>query len=193
MITLDSVAAPAAGSSYDSQTASSAPAGTSLLPLPCLAAGGDLGAVLASLEVQTGQVERSVASEDRDAQDALAASYAKREVQALHAEAGSMQSAAFWDAGTTFVQAFAGGQSTPVGSVVGGVKGLGDGFYGADEKNDEANAKGFEASSTAAHSGAEDARDAASSADQLVQSALDFYREYVATSGQTASAVLQRT
>jgi hypothetical protein len=100
-----------------------------------------------------------------------------------------MRDQAVFDGAVAFLQCTAGGKSNAVSSVLGGAKGAGDGLYGATEKNDEASAKCFEAGAAAAQSGAQDAHDAVASADQLIQSGLELYKEYVATEAQTSSAL----
>jgi hypothetical protein len=164
-----------------------------LLPLPTIPIGSDIGASLAILAVQNGQLERSIANDDRNAQEQAAENDANQEVQALHSEASSMGSQAWMDGALSLAAGSAGGKSAVLGGLLTGAKGLGDGLFGAAEKDDEATAKGFEASVTVAQSGASAAHDAVSDADQLVQSALGFYKEYVATEGQTANAAAGRT
>ena len=148
----------------------------------------DLGAAIASLAVESGEIQRDGAADARSAEEGLAQSQAQSEVDALRSEAGSMRDQAVFDGGVAFLQCTAGGKSNAVGAVLGGVKGMGDGLYGAGEKNDEASAKGFEAGATAAQSGAEGAHDAVADADQLIQSALELCKEYVSTQAQTSSA-----
>jgi hypothetical protein len=152
-------------------------------------AGADLAAAIASLAVESGEIQRDGAADARSAEEALAQSQAQSEVDALRSEAGSMRNQAVFDGAVAFLQCTAGGKSTTVGAVLGGVKGAGDGLYGATEKDDEASAKGFEAGAAAAQSGAQGAHDAVASADQLIQSGLELYKEYVATEAQTSSAV----
>ncbi len=162
------------------------------LPLPIVSAGSDLGAAIAALAIQNGQLQHTEANDDRNAQEALARSDADAEVQALRSEASSIGNQAWMDGALAAFQASAGGKSQALGSVLAGVKGAGDGLYSADQKTDEANAKGFEAGVNVANEGADGAHDAISGADQLVQAALDFYREYVSTAAQTANAAAGR-
>jgi hypothetical protein len=148
----------------------------------------DLGAAIASLAVESGEIQRDGAADARSAEEALARSEAQSEVDALRSESGSMRDQAVFDGAAAFLQCTAGGKSGAVGAVLGGVKSTGDGLYGAAEKNDEADAKGFEAAVTSAQNGAEGAHDAITNADQLIQSALELYKEYVSTQDQTSSA-----
>ncbi|MGH7438644.1 MAG: hypothetical protein ACRENE_23390 [Polyangiaceae bacterium] len=164
----------------------------SITPSPAGIGFDDLGGAIASLGVQSGEVERDTAAAARRADEALAEAQSHAQVDALRSEAGSMRDGALFDGAMAFLQATAGGKSSGVGAVLCGVKGTGDGLYGAAEKDDEASAKGFEAAASAAQNAAEGAHDAISSADQLVQSSLDLYKEYVATEGQTANAAAGR-
>ncbi len=148
----------------------------------------DLGAAIASLAVESGEIQRDGAADARSAEEALAQSQAQAEVDTLRSEAGSMRDQAIFDGAVAFAQCSAGGKSNVVGAVLGGAKGTGDGLYGATEKNDEASAKGFEAGATAAQNGVEGAHDAMNNANQLIQSALEFCKEYVSTQAQTSSA-----
>jgi hypothetical protein len=165
----------------------------SLSPLPVLSAGGDFGSELAVLGVESGQLEHAEATADRDAEQKLAQAEATAEVQALRSEASSIGSQAWMDGGLAAFQAAAGGKSAVLGAVVSGLKGTGDGICAADQKGDEATAKGCEAAVTAAQSGAEGAHDVISNAEQLVQSSLEFYKEYVSTTAQTRDAVAGHT
>jgi hypothetical protein len=188
MITLDA-SVPSPTPLFDGDSASSTTDGATLplLPLPTVFVGGDVGADLAILGVQSGQLQHAEANDDRNAEEALAQSQADQEVQALRSEAGSMRSQAWMDGALALAQASTGGKSGTIGALLSGVKGVGDGLYASDQKNDEATAKGFEAAVAVSQSGVSGAHDAISDADQLVQSALDFYKEYVATQGQTAN------
>jgi hypothetical protein len=161
------------------------------LPLPSVLGAGDPGAALAALAVQCGQAQRSAATDARNADEALVEADDQRDVQSLRAEARSMWQQAWLDGATAIFEGTAGGKATTLGTVAAGVKGLGDGLYAADEKNDEASAKGFEAGAHAAQFAEDNARDASSGAASLIQAALDFYKEYVSTEGQTSEAALR--
>jgi hypothetical protein len=162
---------------------------------------GDLGAALAVLAVQTGQLERWTATEARDADERRIEAEVLTQVQAIRVEAGSMRDEAWFDAATSVAQAAAAGgapsggapssasPSTASGAIA-ALKAFGDGMYGADQKDDEATAKGGEAAATSAQDAAGGAHDALTDATELISSALAFYREYVATRAQTSAASL---
>ena len=177
-----------------------------LLPLPRVAGdlgscADDVGATLAALAVENGQAQRRVATASRDADEARAEEQAVQEVAALHAEAGSIREQAWFDAVTSGAQVAAqqsapgGSQTSSSGSVasgaLGGAKAFGDGLFAADEKDDEASAKGYDAGVTSARFASDGAHDALADAQSLVQSALELYREFVATQAQTRSAALR--
>jgi hypothetical protein len=162
----------------------------------------DLGAALAILSVRTGQLERWTATEARDADERRTEAEAQAQVQAMRAEAGSMRDEAWFDAATSVAQVAAasdapsGGTSSSTktstaSGAIAAVKAFGDGLYGADQKDDEANAKGAEAGVSSAQYAAGGAHDAISDATELITSALSFYREYVATRAQTSAAALR--
>jgi hypothetical protein len=194
MVTLDGFVPSSSPVLVEPDTGAAAGGSPSLptLPLPVVPVAADMGADLAFLEVQAGQIQRSEATDDRNAEEKLADSEADQEVNALRSEASSMGSQAIVDGALAVVDAGGGGKSTPFGAVVSGVKGATDGLFGAAEKNDEANAKGFEAAAGAAQSGVQGAHDAVTDAEQLVQAALEFYKEYASTQAQTDLAALGR-
>lgn len=163
----------------------------SLLPEPAALVAGDVGAELAALAVRSGQLQRAAATSARDADEARAQDEANQEVQDIRAEAQSMRQQAWFDAATTVATATAGGKSRVLGSVLAGARALGDGLYGADQKDDEASAKGREAGINAARFAADAARDAVSDSRDFIRAALDFYREYVAARAQTSAAALR--
>jgi hypothetical protein len=163
-----------------------------LPPSPTVALDDDVGAELAVLGVESGKLERTEATDGRNAEEELAQTEAQQEVQSLRSEAGTIASQAWMDGAIGVLQAASGGKSSTLGAVLVGAKGAGDGLYGAEEKGDEATAKGCEAAVGAAQAGAEGAHDAITGADQLVQSTLEFYKEYVSTTAQTENAIAQR-
>jgi hypothetical protein len=141
--------------------------------------------------VQSGQLQRAAATSARDADEARAEDQANQEVQDIRAQAQSMRQQAWLDAATTVATTTAGGKSRVLGSILAGAKAFGDGMYGADQKDDEASAKGHEAGVNAARFAADGAHDAVSDARDFIRSALDFYREYVSTRAQTMAAALR--
>jgi hypothetical protein len=163
---------------------------------------GDLGAALALLAVRTGQLERWTADEARDADEQRAEAQALAEVKAIRSEAGAMREQAWFDAATSVAQVIAASDSPSGGAssstkpstasgAIAALKVFGDDMYGADQKDDEANAKGAEAGASSAQYAASGAHDALSDAAELITSALSFYGEYVATQSQTAAASLR--
>ncbi len=188
-----SVSVPFA-SGYESVETPSGAAPISLLPAPSALPGvisGDVGAELAALAVASGEVERTAATDARNADEARAVSEAEQELQAIRSQAQSLRQEAWFDGATTVATLTAGGSSQALGSVIGGAKALGDGLYGADQKDDEASARGYEAGVTAARFAGDGAHDALSAASDFIRSALDFYKEYVTTRAQTSSAALR--
>jgi hypothetical protein len=173
---------------YPAATASAA----DLLPEPqaMLLAPGDLGAEIAALAVSNGVVERWAARDARQADEARIESEDAAEVKAIHSEAFSMRVEACFDVGVTVAGAAAGG--TTGGLIAKGGKAFIDGWLNADQKDDEAAAKGHEAASAGAKSAADDAHDNLAATDAFIKSALDFYQEYVNTRGQTAEMAARR-
>jgi len=165
----------------------------SLLPDPeaAVLSSGDVGAEIAALAVQNGEVERSAAHEEREAAEARALAEEAQEVQAIRAEASSMRVEAWVDAGLT-VGAQVVGSSSTAGVIAKAGKALADGYFSAGQKDDEANAKAFDAAAGDAKSAAEDAHDTVADANEYIKAALDFYQEYVTTRAQTLTAAAQR-
>jgi hypothetical protein len=175
------------------QSVSGTDATASLLPDPeaVLLSSGDVGAEFAALAVENGTVERSTAREEREVDEARVESEQAAEVQALHAEASSLRTEAWVDAGATLV-AQAAGKDTAGAALVKAGKSLADGYFSAGQKDDEANAKACEAAATDAKSAADDAHDTLAGASDYIKSALDFYQEYVTTRAQTLTVAAQK-
>jgi hypothetical protein len=185
--------------SYDVPATDGAP--PSLLASPrtiAAVSSGDLGAALAVLAVQSGQLERWTATEARNADEQRTEAQVLAEVQAIRAQAGSMRDEAWFDAAASVAQVAAtqssssgtSSSASTAGSTLAAVKTFGDGMYGADQKEDDANAKGGEAGATSAQNAAGAAHDVLADASDLINAALSFYREYVATRAQTSTAAL---
>jgi len=179
----------------------------SLLPEPVVAllSSGDVGAEIAALAVETGMAEGSLAREEREAAQVRKEWEDAQEVGAIRAEASSLRVQAWVDAGTTLGAQFgssviAGGSGGSGASVAPGTAGssvllagkLADGYFAAGQKDDEANAKSYEAASSDAKSAADDAHDTLAGANDYIRSALAFYQEYVATRAQTLIAAAQK-
>lgn len=214
MTTIDTVRAAATMAATDA--AQNQPekdvAGRSLLPDPvtALLSSGDIGAELAALMVQDGTVERATTRQQREDDEARALAQDAGEVQAIRAEASGMRVQAWVDVGATVVTEVAAIALTPAGAaqaaeVSGGSNGpayalaLGkagqgaiDGYFGAAQKDHEANAKACEAAAADAKSAADDAHEALADANDLIKAALTFYQEYVSTRGQTLTVAAQR-
>jgi hypothetical protein len=163
-----------------------------LLPDPGSAfiAPGDLGAAIAVLAVQNGVAERWAAREARQADEAQAQTEEAAEVSALRKEALSLRTQAGVDVCITAIGVAGGGATGALVAKVG--TSFVDGWLGADQKGDEATAKGCEAAGADARSAADDAHDNLSAADAFIKAAIDFYQEYVVTRGQTANAAARR-
>jgi hypothetical protein len=174
--------------------ATSEPA-ANLLPDPqsVFVAPGDLGAAIAALAVENGVAERWVAREARQADEARTRSEGAAEVKALHDEASSMRLEACLDVGITVAGAVVGAVTGGAGELLAKAGTcLVDGWLHADQKDDEATAKGHEAASSDAKSAAQDAHDNLSAGDAFIKAAIDFYQEYVATRGQTENTAARR-
>jgi hypothetical protein len=165
----------------------------SLLPDPdaALLSSGDVGAEFAAMAVENGEVERSAAREERQAEEARVDFEEAEEVHAIRAEASSMRVEAWVDAGIT-VGAQVVGSSSTTGVIAKAGKALADGYFSAAQKDDEANAKAFEGAAADAKSAADDAHDTIADANEYIKSALDFYQEYVTTRAQTLTVAAQR-
>jgi hypothetical protein len=142
------------------------------------------------MAVSNGVVERWAAHDARQADEARIESEDAAEVKAIHSEAFSMRVEACFDVGVTVAGAAAG--ATTGGLIAKGGKAFIDGWLSADQKDDEAVAKGHEAASTGAKTAADDAHDNLGAADAFIKAALDFYQEYVTTKSQTAQVATQR-
>jgi len=186
----------------------------SLLPDPMAAvlSTGDVGAEIAALDVEDGQVQRSEARQEREADEARAEHEEAQEVSAIRAEASSMRAQGWVDAAITVVAYAATAASSPSspsaasgqdgghaasdadgGLVAKAGRALADGYFTSAQKDDEANAKADEAATTDAKSAADDAHDAFSDANGLIAAALQFYQEYVTTRAQTMTVAAQRS
>jgi hypothetical protein len=177
----------------NTEPASETDGAATLLPDPetVLLSSGDVGAEFAALAVEKGKVERAAAREEREADQARAESEEAQEVQAIRAEASSLRTEAWVDAGTTLGAQAAGKDSTGAAIVKAG-KALADGYFAAGQKDDEANAKACEAAASDAKSAADDAHDTLTGANDFIKSALDFYQEYVTTRAQTLTVAAQK-
>ena len=123
----------------------------SITPSPMGIGFDDLGKAIAPLGVQSGEVERDTQPTRRagPTRPWPKRNRAPRSTCCAPRQA-RMRDGALFDGAMAFLQATAGGKSSGVGAVLCGVKGTGDGLYGAAQKDDEASAKGFEAAASAA-------------------------------------------
>jgi hypothetical protein len=181
-------------------------------------ASGDIGAEIAAFGVMTGQTEQQTAREERDALEAFQEQRENAEVQAMRDKAGNIlgQSIAegvgsIAQGGMTLCSATAsaqdvtgsngqrdlgrvggltGDQWKAGGLLIGGTGQIVGGTYQAGAANDDANAAAAHAEAAHFASSAQDLSDDLHGGNALVQSALDFYREYVSTQAQIRSATI---
>jgi hypothetical protein len=169
-----------------------------------LASSGDIGAEVAALAVQSGQVQKDVARAARDADAAIEESEQKQEVAAMHQKADDIRSEALVQGLGTMAE----GGCQLAGSVIktsqvsqavqaGGklANGTAQIFAGtekASEAGDDAAAAQHRAAAEHAKAAADDMHDASRDASDYVKTAIDFYRDYVSTEAESRSAALHR-
>jgi hypothetical protein len=161
---------------------------------------GDPGELMAALDVENGEAERTTAHQERDAEEAAETAADAAQLQAMHDEASSLRAQGVFDASTAVVGAClavacppaASGAATVGGLVAGhlsdGVEKLGDGFWKAAQHDDEARATAAKQHADAARN----ATDAANDANANLGAALDFDRNYTSIEAQTQLAALHR-
>jgi hypothetical protein len=175
----------------DAAPAPAGPPPSSLLPSPFAPAPGDLGGELAALAVASGELQRAAATDARSADEARAQAEIAKEVQTIRAEAQATRQQACFDAVLGVEVAVVTSQSAVAGGVALAAKTFGDGLLSANQKDDEASARGHEAGVDAARFAVDGAHDALADARDFIRSALDFYKEYVATQARTDAAALR--
>jgi hypothetical protein len=185
--------------------------GDYLPPPMSVACDGDPGEVMAALAVETGEAERANAHQEREAEEAAEAQANAAAVQSMHDEASSMRAQGFFDAATSVAGAVvavacplaAAGSATVsqaatattgqvAGHLVDGGGKLGDGFFHAAQRDDEANAAAHKASATQHEDVAKDAAERDADANATIAAALDFDRSYSGVEAQTQLAALHR-
>lgn len=192
----------------------------SLLPPPCasIESSGDVGAEIAGMAVDNGEVERHADDETRAAERQQQETEEASEVQSMRNEASSIRESSVWSCVGGVLQ---GAGSIAAGAVAlngGGetsadrmrdehwgalLKGTGDsgsamaklmgGMSDAQKASLEADATMHKDAADRASSAADDMKREASTADDTVTAALEFYREYVSTQAQTWNAALHRS
>ncbi|HLK41048.1 MAG TPA: hypothetical protein VKU41_30060 [Polyangiaceae bacterium] len=153
---------------------------------------GDPGAELAALTVQAGTAERHTARAVRDSEERLAEHEEAAQVQALHDDASSLRTEAWFDGGMTVAMQAAGGPQSTLGTWLSAGAKVGDGLFAADQQDHAADAKAHEAAAAHAENAVKDAGDAAADASELVRSGLQFFGTYVETRAQTMAAALHK-
>ena len=166
---------------------------------------------MAALAVENGEVERTNAHQEREAEEAAEARANAAAVQAMHDEASSMRTQGFFDAATSVAGAViavacpvAGASSAcqresarslgglVAGHLMDGVEKLGDGFFRAAQHDDEAKATADRAIATQHEDAAKDAASGAGDASAAINAALDFDRNYTSLEAQAQLAALHR-
>jgi hypothetical protein len=153
---------------------------------------GDLGAEVASLAVEDGETERTTSHEERDAEEQAMAQHDAAQVGAMRDEASSMRTEGLFDAAAGVGEACVKVACPDAVPIADGLAKLGDGVWHAAQHDDEATAAAQKAAADQAQSAAQNDAEAGNDASDYVKAALDFYRGYVATEGQTQSAALHR-
>ncbi len=153
---------------------------------------GDLGAEMAALAVENGEVERTTAHEERDAQEVAETQADAAQVSAMHDEASSMRAEGWFDAGVGIAGAGAKAYSPVLAAGVDATEKLGDGFFHAAQHADDADATAQKAAADQAQTAAKDDDQAANDAEARIGTVLDFDRNYSATEAQIQLAALHR-
>jgi hypothetical protein len=171
--------------------------------MSALIASGDVGAEVAALAVETGETQRQDAQVVRDEMEASAAAEEDQEVAAMRDKADAIRNAGIAEGigmgldGVCNIVAgpcSSGAQTSLKG---GGMLAEGTGkivgaCFSADGATADANATRHKVNADHAKDVANDAHDELKGASEYVNSAIDFYREYVSAQGQTMSAALHR-
>lgn len=178
----------------------------SLLPDPAtqLAVSGDPGAMLAALTIETAKEQRDVSRELRQGEEATQDREEQAEVAAMHDKAGDMRAQAWeegafdasagvmqmagagasggaqtrWEAGATLMKAG--------GKVVTGLDAAGN-------EDKDADVVAHKHTGDRARRAADDAHEGEKEAQKLLDTAIDFYREYTSASDQAKAAATHRT
>lgn len=191
---------------------------SSLLPEPTalVTSSGDVGAEIAAMAVNTGETERQTDDQARAADEAQQDREEEREVQDMRDEAGKIRESAIWTGASGVLQgageigggAMASNDGTEAerarseswaamfkggGAAASAVPKVGAGMADGDKASLEADAAAHKAAADHAASAAGDLRDASSRANDAITQALNFYREYVSTQGQTWNAAVHRS
>ncbi len=183
-------------------------AGTAdLLPDPFakLEASGDLGAMLAAMVVRSGQADRRAHDAARASEEAAQERAESAQVQALHDEASATRAGAWVSGVATVAEGACSAASVdsrlPKQDVAGaeaagrGVRGVGDalgGLYKAVGEDRHADAAEAEHAAGRAKSRADDDAEGSKRASALIDKALSFYKEYLATKSEIALTVARR-
>jgi hypothetical protein len=205
-------AAPAGATAPTASTSSILPA-----PTPPIAPITDLGAELAAMMVKTGQIERQQDEQERTADEKAQDAADQAQVAALHQKASDIESEGLVEGLTTVASgAMTLGSSVdsaqssvqPAGSQAAAdlktgaaawsfeatiFKGGGDiagaAFKGA-QANDDANAAAHASDSRRAKSAADNQSDDIKSDRDLINAAVDFYKQYTETKAQEQAALV---
>ena len=189
------------------------PAGTgsvaaSLLPDPTtqLLATGDPASMMAALMIRTAQDERDLSRQTENTESAIQDQQEKAQVTAMHQKANEMR----MDAVVTGAMGMAAGALSVAGSACDKDSGearmldANSKLWGtgrdiltqvgkADEQDADGNIAAFEHAAAHAGRAASQAYDSERDAQKLLDSAVDFYKEYSSALGQAKSAAIQRT
>jgi hypothetical protein len=196
------------------------PVMTTRIPSSVLAFGGDVGAEVAALAIDSGKETQIVEQQAEQADEDRAARAEADQVNQMRQKADDMRTQGIVDGSTTMGEGAlsaaaagcsfrASGASPTSGMRAGelnaeggwyksaatGLDGstkLADGFFGAAGANADANAKASEASAERAHQAARDAHDAAAGAQSAIDKTLSFYEQYTQVQASTALAILHR-
>lgn len=189
------------------QTPVAGPPGGSLLPPPMaqLANSGDLGAQIAALLLEAGYEQKKSGRETRAVAEKAQAAADNAQLDAMEREAGKKLVAGIISGGTTVIS---GGLQFTAGAIKAnenksnmllgagkGVEGLGKigaTIFEHDAEMASKDAKAAEQASDRQKRGIEDARDTVKEAKELINRALDYYKEYLTAKNDSMKASLLR-
>lgn len=189
----------------------------SLMPDVQLVGSGDPGAMLAALVVESGKTQGDVARQTRHAAEHAQVAAESAEIQDMHDKADLQREQGIIDGALQIAQGvgeFAKGMNEASATVDGGAAkqadeeratcwGAGaaglkgaqsvvDGVFNGNITDKDADEKVHEASADACKQIAADAHDDEKDAKDLMNKALDFYKEYVDAKNQTTMAAIHR-
>jgi len=169
---------------------------------------GDPGAMLAALVMKSGDEQRKVAREQRDQAMKAEDTADNAEIQDMHDKADLQRAQGIVDGSLQIAQGVttigagcseASGASkrttaewNGAGAAFGAGKSVADGFFSGAITDKDADAKQADVSANSFKQMADDAHDSEKDATDLMNKALDFYKEYVDTKAQTMMAAIHR-